>query len=235
LLLATAELYERKLSSTAIAVYYEALKEYKWEDVRAALSCAISKKCKFFPKPAELVELIEGSLPDADVAWAALIEAIRRRGGYYSVIFDDPAISAAVEVGSWSGWTGLCEKSSAELHRAVKPEFLKLYKHFAQARKKLPVKVLPGLVEMDQKNKSGSAEDAPVFIALTGAFMHLTPGQKESFLALCRKRKGVERVPVLPGVLPESCSNGTALPEGHNPLALVDGTENKKQEIGGEE
>ncbi|MBW2022943.1 MAG: hypothetical protein JRI51_08820, partial [Deltaproteobacteria bacterium] len=48
--------------------------------------------------------------PRTDLAWAAVIRALRQFGGYNSVVFDDPVITAVIKAGPWGGWTGLCSK-----------------------------------------------------------------------------------------------------------------------------
>jgi len=77
---------------------------------------------KFFPRPSELREGIDGSSDErADLAWTHLLQEIRRVGPYgrwnrekhdveppTPTFFDDAAKRAALEL--YGGWPALCEK-----------------------------------------------------------------------------------------------------------------------------
>ena len=87
--------------------------------------------------------------PRTDLAWAAVIRALRQFGGYNSVVFDDPVITAVIKAGPWGGWTGLCSKTEVELEYSVKTEFKNLYDHFSRFKESLPFGALPGAFGSD--------------------------------------------------------------------------------------
>jgi len=97
-----SETYGKPISDALGEIYFRALREFTIEQVEAAVELAIDTR-KFFPKPAELRELIEGNPEDrAANAWAAFLEAAAN-GGTASVKFSDRATAAAMDAvfGSW--------------------------------------------------------------------------------------------------------------------------------------
>lgn len=90
---------------------------------RAMMTAALT--LKFFPKPAELIELIQGKTKDrAIAAWESLIGAIQRCGSYQSVIFRDGRISRTVEL--MGGWLEVCSMTEEETKWKMK-DFCAIY------------------------------------------------------------------------------------------------------------
>jgi hypothetical protein len=130
----TGELFGEVLSESRIAVYFEALAELPIGTVQRGLALA-RQRCKFFPKPGDVYELVVGTPADeAEVAWSRFLDAARRIGSYDSVDFGDEALHETVRV-IWGGWDQTWRLETAELPYKH-AEFLKTYR--AMAKRGLP-------------------------------------------------------------------------------------------------
>jgi hypothetical protein len=93
-----------------IRFLFELLSEYSLDCVKQAMYRHV-KTQKFFPTPADITRLIEGSPEERSLAaWRLFLRAVGRYGYYDSVRFPDPAYHYAI--GQLGGWERLCE----ELH-----------------------------------------------------------------------------------------------------------------------
>jgi len=119
---AIGEVFGKEVSPFTLGVYWEALRDIPWESFTKACGILV-RSAKFFPRP---VEFIEAVTPDtkgrAVIAFDRVCEAISSHGTYRSVVFDDPAIHAAIE--SMGGWMKLGE---AEDTVWVRKEFERFY------------------------------------------------------------------------------------------------------------
>ena len=98
----------------------------------AALSRHIAHpdRGRFAPQPADIVFFLEGGTEDrALFAWSRVESAIRHVGPYQTVVFDDPAIHAAID--GMGGWMLLCNMSDDELPFR-RNEFVKRYRALAE-------------------------------------------------------------------------------------------------------
>lgn len=136
-LMALGELFNAELSASKQALYFEALQDLDWRDLRVAMGQAV-KDCKFMPKPAELRELTLGSLEDeAAEAWASWKDLARRRGAYNPITADSVDGRSLVEV--FGGWPQFCEIDlSPEMWASKRKEFLQAYKRHAKRRDEYP-------------------------------------------------------------------------------------------------
>lgn len=127
--LGLAELHNFKLSELKVELYFRILQRFHPQDVAQAIDVAI-ETCKFFPKPAELVEIIMGSATDrAAVAWNNFLEVVRRFGPSDSVEFEDTRFSAIVDY--FGGWEEVHKWRLDELTWR-RQEFIKIYAGFRQ-------------------------------------------------------------------------------------------------------
>lgn len=127
---------EPELSEMRQEAYVRIFAKYPDEQLEAALLKAMTT-LKWFPKPAELMELLEGKREDAaHEAWEKLQEAVQRVGRYQSVLFDDPKIARVVNV--IGGWQHVCDWSINEMsiHRA---QFLKAYQALDTPEENVPL------------------------------------------------------------------------------------------------
>lgn len=102
-----ATVFEKALTKQLVDLYFAALGRFDVEQVKRGFNSALTV-CKFFPKPVELIELIEGSQDDHSAkAWQLLMEAVER-GGYYSSLFvEDAALAGAIRKTFDTGWMEL--------------------------------------------------------------------------------------------------------------------------------
>lgn len=106
-----SQTFDKEASDALAQIYFDGLKDFAIEQVAAAVNQAVRTK-KFWPKVAELRELIEGSVDDrAAQAWAAFLEAAAD-GGQASIRFSDPAAARAVDA-VFGGWIQACRLLSA--------------------------------------------------------------------------------------------------------------------------
>ena len=141
LLIATAELYGKELSPIAINLYYEVLKNYSNEQVNKAFNFVIrTNKYNCLPKPAEVIEAIEGKEDErAIVAWQGIIEAIRNYGYYQSIEFEDKIIHVCID--HLGGWMWLCGQTRDEL-KFIGKDFVRLYRTFEKHPRKASEKLI---------------------------------------------------------------------------------------------
>jgi len=157
-LLALGEIWGKELSKVVMDIYWETLENYDIEDVKAAFN-HIGKTSRFFPKPADFIEAIDGDAESrASLAWASLVDAIEIHGHGKSVRFDDPAIMSVVA--AMGGWIELCQRPDLKFRQR---EFSNLYRHFARNGHRHPG-YLPGLVESENR-LSGYVEHIPEPVA----------------------------------------------------------------------
>lgn len=124
--------YGDDVSRFALLVWLQACEGRSVEEVRRALGryATDPERGHFAPKPADLVRELQGTQTDRSLlAWGKVYEAIRHVGAYESVVFDDPAIHAAVE--DVGGWVAICRSSVDELPH-LQRRFCAGYKAYAQ-------------------------------------------------------------------------------------------------------
>ena len=142
-------------------VYFSALKNYEIDTIKnAAERMIINRVYPSFPKPAEIIQEIEGTKENqATQAWIKTVEAIRHYGNYTSVKFDDPVIHGVIEfMGGWPE-TGLWTDEELKWKQR---EFERLY-GIIQARGKNP-EYLPGIVEISNTSKGYDKQEGVVMI-----------------------------------------------------------------------
>jgi len=143
------EIYDKQLSEKSLEFYMTVLEEYNFATVKKALTRYMlnaSGSGSFFPKPADIIALIEGDPEDrAEIAWTEVVQALERVGSWKSIKFRDPIINTVIyELG---GWTYLGEKTLEEL-KFIRPQFVKLYRHYAKVGKVPKIRHLPGRTEV---------------------------------------------------------------------------------------
>ena len=84
-------------------IYFKALSNYPVQDVVQGIDKAISR-CRFFPKPVELLEFIEGKIEHrAETEALKVLDALNSLSRSNAVVFDDP-VTAAVVARGFGGW-----------------------------------------------------------------------------------------------------------------------------------
>lgn len=121
---ALAETLGAKMSEAKLWIYEQALRRFSDEQIRAAISAAAST-LTFFPKPVELIELIEGKREEqSTLAWEVLLNAMQHVGAYQSVEFEDGRIARAVRL--LGGWQKACSTETKYLNH-FRNDFVKIY------------------------------------------------------------------------------------------------------------
>lgn len=165
------EMFNKQPSEFIFDTYYDILKNYSNEQVRFAVrNCLKSHKWNTLPKPAELLEFIEGSKEDKALrAWVYVLEAIRKAGYYQTVEFKDKIIHSCLnELG---GWQWLCSQQKDDLP-FIEKRFLDLYRVFS-ARPVLDVPRLMGFFEV-KNYETGHNTPKPVMIGYEEERLQIT-------------------------------------------------------------
>lgn len=107
LMLGLGETYGEAISDARMEIYFRALDDLALDDIRKAVNVHVRTQ-KFFPRPAEIREAIDGTLDDrAEMAWAHLLSEVRRKGYTMQPEWpDDATRRAAMEL--FGGWSRLC-------------------------------------------------------------------------------------------------------------------------------
>ena len=125
-----AELYNRPIAHSSIAVWWNILKAFEGRDVDRAFKAHVADPDtgRFMPTPADIVgRIMGGSEAIAADAWTKVERGIRQAGSYATVAFDDCLIHATIE--ALGGWVRLCESKSDDLHFRRK-DFIATYVGF---------------------------------------------------------------------------------------------------------
>lgn len=139
---ALGEAFERKLTPTLAELYWAALERFTIEEVEFAGRRAIELKV-FFPKPVELISLIEGEPGDrAAIAFDQVERAVSSVGTHRDVVFDDPVIHRVItSMGGWEAYGCLPDGEKDRTWR--RKEFERLYQTHSRTDGE-PVLVLSG-------------------------------------------------------------------------------------------
>lgn len=163
ILSAMSELYGKALSKLLIKIYWYALKSFELVGIRQAFDTHIRNPDggQFFPKPADIIRLIEGGGETRALhAWASVARTIEQVGIYQTVVFDDPLIHAVLE--NMGGWIDLCSITNERLPFYAR-EFQKRYMGYVNKKPERYPKSLWGLFERDNA-QNGYIVAPPILI-----------------------------------------------------------------------
>lgn len=108
--------YRQDASNFTIQLFWNACQNVEFEQLQKAFQahCMDAERGVFAPKVADIVRALDGTVTDrAALAWGKVLEAMSSVGAYSDVVFDDPAIHAAIE--DCGGWVKICRSQSEEL------------------------------------------------------------------------------------------------------------------------
>lgn len=108
--------YRQDTSPFMLDLWWNACQNVELEQVKKAMQshCTDPERGVFAPKVADLVRVMSGTFTDrAALAWGKVLEAMSSVGAYSDVVFDDPAIHAAIE--DCGGWVKICRSQTEEL------------------------------------------------------------------------------------------------------------------------
>ena len=131
-LLVTAEVFAETLSEARTLGYFEALSDLPVDTVLEGLRQA-RRRCRFFPKPAEVRDLILGSVEDrAREAWRRVLAALEHVGTYETVDFGDSVTHGVIEaLGGWhQAWTW--DRAEGPELLGLERDFVSLYRLYSE-------------------------------------------------------------------------------------------------------
>lgn len=145
-----SDMFGKPISEFMLDVYFEALKDYEDTQVKSAVfKCLKNYKYNTLPKPADILEYLEGSPSDKSlIAWVKAKEAVSKGGYVASIKFDDPIISHCLQ--ELGGWQWFCSVPIDELP-FVEKRFRDLYNMFRKREITAPVKII-GFIENKNSN-----------------------------------------------------------------------------------
>jgi hypothetical protein len=156
--------YRQDFSRFAAGVWLQAMQPFDFKAVADALNkhCVNPDNGQFMPKPADIVKMLQGSTQDSGlVAWSKVDAAIRMRGTYVSVVFDDPIIHRVIL--DMGGWVQIGGKNESDMP-FLKNEFVNRYRGYKMRNETPPYPpVLVGIAEA-QNCKNGFESAQPVLI-----------------------------------------------------------------------
>lgn len=144
-------------------IYFKALEKYPIESISSAVSNIINNRVfPSFPKPAEIIQEIEGKRENRSTeAWMMVISAVRRIGNYQSVAFADPVIHSVIT--QMGGWPQLCTMQTDE-EKWKQKEFERLYNIISEFPRAAHIAYLPGTIEIDNSYRGYESKNEIVKI-----------------------------------------------------------------------
>lgn len=138
---ALGEIFGQEVSKPKLALYFAALRDLSIEQVQAATE-TLAGSAKFFPRPVEIREAVEGSIQDrAAVAWRTFLD-LCVHSAYPSLQVTDGALAYAIEeMGGYREAVAKIHNASPEMERACQKSFEQFYK-IGQVRNAQPKYIL---------------------------------------------------------------------------------------------
>lgn len=108
--------YRQDASRFVLDLWWGACQPFELSQIRQAMQrhATDPEHGRFAPRVADVVRILAGTAADrAALAWGKTLEAMGSVGAYTDVVFDDPAIHAAVQ--DLGGWPKVCRTDLKEL------------------------------------------------------------------------------------------------------------------------
>jgi hypothetical protein len=147
--MAIAEVYGKKLSDTAVLIYFDALKDLDFTVIKRSVKahCEDPEDGKFMPLPAHIRGRSCRPEKTSIIAWRQVEDAYCRFNYYDSVQFEDGTINAVIK--DMGGWTWFSSQNLDEPW--TQKEFERRYQAYKGQRIELQ-EVLPGFHELTNRN-----------------------------------------------------------------------------------
>lgn len=133
LLTALSDYYKSEISKAVAGLYWQGLMQYDYEAVERACWAHTQRPDeagRWLPKIADLRQILEGSTQDQGaLAWSRVDTAVRVRGTWDDLVFDDALIHRVVA--DMGGWVLLGAKEDKEWPFVAK-EFQQRYRAYRQ-------------------------------------------------------------------------------------------------------
>ncbi len=148
------DLYNKKPSEFMLDVYYEIFKDYDDKVFNdAIMNCVKSNKYNVLPKPAEILEFLEGNKDDkALIAWMEATNTAQKCGYYETPEFKDHIISHCIK--ELGGWMEFCSFDKEQLP-FIEKRFMNFYRLFLKRGINKPVNLI-GYVDLKNNQKGYS-------------------------------------------------------------------------------
>lgn len=150
------DLYGKAMSEFILDTYYSIFQNYENKEFEVAIEkCLKNRVYSNLPKPAEILEFLEGTRDDkALVAWLQVMEAVEKGGYYASIEFADSIIAHCInELG---GWQFFCSSQKDELP-FIQKRFMDLYRLFLKRGVNNNIRLI-GFIEA-RNNQLGHIKD----------------------------------------------------------------------------
>jgi hypothetical protein len=159
------KLFDKTISRTLMDIYWKSLEPFSDEACEKAFNKLITAS-KFFPKPADFIEILNGTSEDRALnAWLIVENTVKTVGPYASVRFEDPVIHSVID--SLGGWPKFQDCTNRDWTWRQK-EFMSRYK--AMSHNTNHPQYLPGILETQNKVKNyPEFIDPPVIIRQVGS------------------------------------------------------------------
>lgn len=156
------DMYGKVPSEFILDTYYSIFQNYDNKSFNTAIEkCLQNRVYNNLPKPAEILEYLEGTRDDkALVAWLQLKEAVVKGGYYASIEFADPIIANVVN--DMGGWTWFCNQEKDDLP-FIEKRFMDLYRLLLKRGVKDNPRLV-GFIEATNKEKGITHIHLPIRI-----------------------------------------------------------------------
>lgn len=177
-------------------MFYNSVKRFGYEAVRDAFSTHIQNPDtgKWMPKPADIIQAIEGGGKDNSLlAWSLVERSIGTVGSYETVVFDDPITHLVIK--DMGGWISLCQGQQDEL-KFRGNEFKTRYQAY-MGKTDLPnhPPKLYGICESENSGKGLEYKQEPVLIGNhSKAQLVLESGKNKKSLELSAPERNLNKL-----------------------------------------
>jgi hypothetical protein len=131
LLTALSDYYKSDISKAVAGIYWNGLKQYDYEAIEQACWAHTQlpdESGRWMPRNSDIIKLLDGNTSDqAAMAWSKVDYAIRVRGPYDDLVFDDALIHRVAS--DMGGWIKLCGTDEKE-YPFIAKEFQTRYRSY---------------------------------------------------------------------------------------------------------
>lgn len=159
-----AELYNKKISTQLLTIYWRGLRHFDFEEVQRAVDAHVVNpdSGQFMVKPADVSREIEGNHEMRALQALSKVEsAVRHIGNYSSVAFDDPIIHAVIH--DMGGWVVYCSCKGDDIPFQAN-QFLKRYQGYLQRKLERYPAYLPGSFERTHQFYGFGVKELPYLV-----------------------------------------------------------------------
>ena len=161
--------FEKDPSVDLLKAYAIGLKGLTADEVDQAVALAIRGK-RFFPRPAELLELVGRAIASERTIQSVALEAfdhlaaaLTHVGTYKSIEFDDPILAATVD--HLGGWVYLGTLSESRFYEFTRPQFVRAYVSFSVSLRPIANRRIVGITAKENERPEQAVHVAPGFAA----------------------------------------------------------------------